>query len=374
MDHKASEQAKRIALEIAIGVLLTLSVWYAIDYVITSYLPQYVTYKALISEFASAAIVLIIGLFLTNSLLKYVELRFSTTRREFYGLSLLIRVIVYAVILAIVLSIFKISITGILAGSAIGGIVLGLAVQTIASNLISSLFVTSSRTLKYGDVVTINSWVWSPSTTGKIIEVKTLFSKILTKDNNIVSIPNSVLLGSSVIIEYKDSKGMYTYPFDVTLPADVPIDMVINSASKAEGMKDMRLFSGSKNGVTNTIHALLTFNEVTEINAKQDIANMAIDKAYWKAKNSTVILGPSYTASSSKQYSLLMSFPIDVSSEKLIKAARSKGIKLYLVSKPNNMYNTFLAELKPGADMAKTISTANVTVEKEYLKLRPGAK
>ena len=49
----------------------------------------------------------------------------------------IIRIVFYIVVIAIILAIFGVSITGILAGSTVGGIILGLAVQTVMTNIIS---------------------------------------------------------------------------------------------------------------------------------------------------------------------------------------------------------------------------------------------
>ncbi|MCY0871311.1 MAG: mechanosensitive ion channel, partial [Acidithiobacillus caldus] len=104
--------------------------------------------------------------------------------------------------MAVILSIFHISIAGILAGSAVGGVVLGFAIHTFASNLLTGIFATASGALNYGDVVYVNSWVWNVNTVGQIVEIKALFSKMLTQDGALISIPNSVLLGSSALVEY----------------------------------------------------------------------------------------------------------------------------------------------------------------------------
>ncbi|MEM0154722.1 MAG: mechanosensitive ion channel family protein [Methanothrix sp.] len=357
----------KIVAAIVIGIVVAIAFGYITDHILTSFAPQYKPYESLINEGVEAAIVLIIGLFITSSIIKYVEKKVTTTKASMYGVALIIRIVMYVILFAIILSIFKVSITGILAGSAIGGVVLGLAVQTIASNLLAGLFVSSTRAIKYGDIVNINSWIWSLNTIGKIIEVKTLFSKMVTKDGNVVSIPNSALLGNSIIIEYKDSKGHYEYPVDVLVNADVPLEMVIANAAKKLGNKN--IYIASKNGINNTLHVIINFEDVADINSEIDKANKAIDAAYWEIKNNIVILGPYATALYGSDYKITASLPMDVSPEQMIKEAKKYNIKLYLVSKATTS-NTYVASFKPSGKIEDDISDANLKIEKIYQSLK----
>jgi Small-conductance mechanosensitive channel len=170
-----------VTIEIIIGIVLSLIVGKLVSAIVAAFIPKYISYTVYINQAILSAIIIIVGLIVTNTTLKYFELKLSPTRKELYGISLLVRTIIYIIILAFVLSVFHVNVTDLLLGSAIGGVVLGFSVQTVASNLLSSIFVTSTGTLKYGDVVNINSGSWGIDTTGKIIEIKTLFSKMLTK-------------------------------------------------------------------------------------------------------------------------------------------------------------------------------------------------
>ncbi|AAT43816.1 mechanosensitive ion channel domain-containing protein [Picrophilus oshimae] len=366
INRRRNEIIKIIA-EIIIGIALTIAVGFIIDYIITAFLPHYISYEKLINEGVRAIIVFVIGFMIASSFIKYIELRIKTTKASLYGIALIVRIVIYVILIAIVLTIFHVSVTGILAGSAIGGVVLGLAVQTIATNLLSGLFVSSTSTLKYGDVLTVNSWVWSVNTTGKIIEVKTLFSKMLTKDGNIISMPNSALLGSSAIVEYKDNDGYYNYPIDITLNADVPLDLVISRALKT--IDNTRFYISSKNGSTNTIHVIIRFRDVTEINDMIDNINRIIDRAYWDVKNNMVLFGSYATAISDDYYKILVSLPADVSPGRIIEGAGGLGIELYLVSK-NGSTNVYMAKFRSSRGMEFDISDVNTRIDDLYQKLK----
>lgn len=351
------------------GLVFVILAGYVIDFLLRNYFPKYLPYELFANQIIRAIIALVIGLWIASLLVAYAESRFAHTRKDLYGLTLLIRIAIYIVLLAIVLSIFHVSIAGILAGSAVGGVVLGFAIHTFASNLLNGIFATSSGTLDYGDVVSVNSWIWSIATTGKIIAIKTLFSKMLTQDGSIINIPNSVLLGSSVLMEFAREGDHYIYPVDTMVNADIPMELVIAEAKKTEALRDVDVYIQSRNGFNNTLHMLLRFREVTEINALINAANKAIDAAYWRAKNGITLFGQSYIAGSRDEYNLLVSLPLDVESQNIIAEAQAENLEIYLIGK-NNVMNTFLVKIRSCNRIEENISGINIRIEAIYNKLR----
>ncbi|WP_287949989.1 mechanosensitive ion channel domain-containing protein [Acidiplasma sp.] len=376
--RKSRGELAKIIAEIIIGIILAILAGFVVDFIITRFLPEYKGYEIYINEGVRAVIVLIIGMMITRSTLRFIEYRIKTSRKELYGISLIIRIIMYIIVIAIVLSIFHVSVTGILAGSAVGGVILGLAVQTVASNLIASIFVTSSRTLKYGDVVGINSWVWSIDTTGKIIDVKTLFSKMLTKDNNVISIPNSALLGNSVITEFKTEDSSYIYPLNITTPSDVPADKVIENFKAMSNNNDMTIFLSAKGGTTNTYLIMFKFQDINELNKIISIANMNLDRAYWTVKSQANVLGNNAIYESIYElnyYPVTVILNSDVKSDEILKyVSENHGdldLKGILMSKSGST-NTYLifAKIKGPEDINSTINAVNIFMENAYNTLK----
>ncbi len=363
----------KIIVEVVIGTAIAILAGYFIQVIINKFLPQFKTYEPFVVESVHAAIILIIGLLVVGSFLKYLKGVLIKNNRSLYGLSLIIRIVFYIIILALILSVFHVSVTGILAGSAIGGVVLGLAVQTVASNILSSIFATSSNTIKYGEVISINSWVWSIETTGKIIDVKTLFSQMLTKDNNIIYLPNSEILGNSVITEFRSDNGSYIYPLNITVQADVPADKMLQEIKKNNDFSDIKFFLSSKNGVSNSFEALITFNEVTEINEKIARANMAVDSAYWNVKSKFNVLGPNAIWESPENiYPVTVTLNSDIPSEKLIDEAMKQipDSEVILLTRGATT-NIYLAKVKlEGEEMGKVINSTNIAFENIYNKLK----
>jgi small-conductance mechanosensitive channel len=130
--HTKTELFK-IFLEIAIGIVLVILFGFVIDKILTDFFPQYKIYELAINESVRSLIVVVIGFMVTSAIIKYIENKMGASKKESYGvISMIVRIVMYIIIIAIVLSIFKISIAGVLAGSTIGGVVLGFAVQTVA--------------------------------------------------------------------------------------------------------------------------------------------------------------------------------------------------------------------------------------------------
>jgi small-conductance mechanosensitive channel len=370
---KKRDEILKIVTEVIVGTILAILAGYLIDIMINKFLPQYKGYESFVVDSVHAVIILIIGLLVVGSFLKYLKATLIKTNRSLYGISLIIRIVFYVVILALVMSAFHVSVTGILAGSAIGGVVLGLAVQTVASNILSSVFATSSNTIKYGEVISVNSWVWSTETTGKIIDVKTLFSQMLTKDNNVIYLPNSEILGNSVITEFRADQGSYIYPLDIMTQADVPADKILQEIQKNNDFSDIKFFLASKNGMSNTFEALITFNEVTELNEKMARANMAVDSGYWNIKSKFNVLGPNAIWESPEDiYPLTITLNSDVSSGKLIDEAIKQipDSEVILLTRGATT-NVYLAKIKiAGKQIDKVINDTNLAFENIYNNLK----
>ena len=367
---KRTAELVKIAIEIVIGVILSILIGIFLNAFITAFLPAYKAYEVYINEGVHAAVILIIGFMVTRSIIRYIEFKLSTTRKELYGVSLIIRIVMYILILALVLSVFHVSVTGLLAGSAIGGVVLGLAVQTVASNLLSGIFVTSTKTLKYGDVISINSWVWSVETTGKIIDIKTLFSKMLTKDNNIISIPNSALLGSGVIVEFKQKDSKYLYPVNITVSADVPVSKIIEYTKNQN--RDIDIYLSSKSGVTNVLLIMVKFDDVLEINKKISKVNELVDRAYWDTRTEMLLVGNNALYEynqTGRIYPLAVTLNSDVPADKIIENINKvdNKLKVYLLSKTGGT-NIFSANFEYGKqdEVMDNINRINLLFESTY--------
>ena len=360
-----------VAAVILLGVVLLLAVGRLIDALIRHDFPQYLHEAPLVRRIVRALIALVVGFWVSGLLVHAVEERFVRTRRDLYGLTLLVRIGVYIVLIAVILSIFHVSLAGILAGSAVGGVVLGFAIHTFASNLLTGVFATANGVLNFGDVVGINSWIWSLNTVGRIVEIKMLFSKMLTQDGAVVSIPNSVLLGNSVLVQYDRDGGDYLYPVDTMINADVPAGLVLEEARRSPSLQGQDIFFlRSRDGLNHTLRVMLRFREIGELNRRISEANTAIDAAYWTVKNASALYGPTVLARTARgSVPLSVALPSDVPSETLLAEARARGLTLTLAAKSATT-NAFLLDVPAGEDLRTKLEAANLVLENLYRTLK----
>ncbi len=201
---------------------------------------------------------------------------------------LVFRIIFFIIAIAIVLDSFGVNFTGVLAGSAIGGIILGLALQTIVTNILSGFLISSSRTLKSGDPVLIKTFFGEY--TGQVSKVSTIWTEITNQDGNAIRIANSILLGNAVFTKVRSDHSI-TYPIKVTVSSDVPAKKLIYLSKQRmaadfekKKMPAPKAYLISKDGPTNTFHVVARFSKFAEVNDITNIVNSAFDSSYWELK------------------------------------------------------------------------------------------
>jgi len=128
--------------------------------------------------------------FLISRWLK-VKKRFEKTPRL---LSKIVTIVIYLIALLMILSYLKIEITPIVATLGLGGLAVGLALQSTFSNFFSGLYLLSDRPVTIGDYIKLEGDI-----SGYIEDVGWRSTRIRTLPNTIVIIPNSKLAESVII-------------------------------------------------------------------------------------------------------------------------------------------------------------------------------
>jgi len=126
-------------------------------------------------------------------------LRAREGRKEFdpgrsHAILQILKYVVYIVIILISLEIIGIKITLLLAGSAALLVGLGLGLQQIFQDIMSGIAILFEGSLKVGDIVQIQD-----DLIGRVIEIGLRTSKIETRDNIIMVVPNSKFVTEIVI-------------------------------------------------------------------------------------------------------------------------------------------------------------------------------
>jgi small-conductance mechanosensitive channel len=120
-----------------------------------------------------------------------------------------VRVLLIAVIASILLNHFGINITALIAILGIGGLALSLAAQDTLADAINGFIILFDRPFRVGDRIEINEL----NTWGDVIEIGMRTTRIQTRDNRMVVVPNSKI-GKSQIVNYSYPDPHYRLQLD----------------------------------------------------------------------------------------------------------------------------------------------------------------
>ncbi|MEC9438220.1 MAG: mechanosensitive ion channel family protein [Chloroflexota bacterium] len=157
---------------------------------------------------------------------------------------------IYAIGVLIAIDSFGVSVSPILAGLGIGGLAVALAVQPTLSNFFAGTYVVTEGELKKGDFIELEG---GPS--GYVEEVGWRSTKIRSRFNNLVIIPNSRMAESIVTNYYSPTPAMnVVVTCGVSYEADLPtvercaLEEAASLISESEqAIKDVTPFFGFSN-------------------------------------------------------------------------------------------------------------------------------
>ena len=107
-------------------------------------------------------------------------------------LSTVLKVAIWASAVMVIMSQLNIDVTGFLASATIISLVVGMALQETASNLVSGLLMVTDKPFEQGDKITIMG------VTGTVMDIGIMSTKILTVQDHLVIIPNNVISSKEV--------------------------------------------------------------------------------------------------------------------------------------------------------------------------------
>ena len=106
------------------------------------------------------------------------------------------KIIVVAVALIVLLSIWGIPVTALLASAGLMGLVIGFAARDILANFFGGLFVLADSPYKIGDYIVLDS-----GDKGIVMDIGLRSTRIKTKDDIEITIPNAQIANSKIINE-----------------------------------------------------------------------------------------------------------------------------------------------------------------------------
>jgi len=159
------------------------------------------TNSMLMSTFIIIILLFMIGRFLSQGVEMFVPVGLQNLNKragvDLEGVESLLmaalKVAIWAGAAMVIMAQLNIDITGFLASATIISLVVGMALQETASNLVSGLLMMMDKPFEQGDKVTVMG------ITGKVVDVGIMSTKIKTGFDHLVVIPNKTISGKEVV-------------------------------------------------------------------------------------------------------------------------------------------------------------------------------
>ncbi|MGN0574033.1 MAG: mechanosensitive ion channel family protein [Acutalibacteraceae bacterium] len=166
----------------------------------------------------SAAIIIAVGFAVTN-LIGKILIKALCAKGIDPSIHSFIRTIVtlilkFAVILS-ALSTLNIDVNSFLTALGAAGITAGIGLQSSISQLASGIQILVNHPFKSGDFIDIGS------VSGKVHEIKMMYTELITLDNKRVIIPNSTITSSNIINYNSESRRRLDLVFSISYDADI---------------------------------------------------------------------------------------------------------------------------------------------------------
>jgi MscS family membrane protein len=106
------------------------------------------------------------------------------------------KIAIIAVALMVILSIWKINITPLLASAGIAGVAIAIAAKDTLSNFFGGISIFMDRPYKVGDYIVVEG-----GERGEVVAIGIRSTRIKTRDDILITIPNSIIANSKIINE-----------------------------------------------------------------------------------------------------------------------------------------------------------------------------
>lgn len=240
-----------------------------------------------IPNIAVAIIVFSLSILLSRSISKLCMRLFRNSSMQDSEKKIISRIIATVfIILGLMLALLVLNLSNvmktILAGAGVMGLAVGLALQGTLSNTFSGIVLSVVKQIRIGD------WIESNSYEGEIVDIDFRMTSLKTVDNNIVLIPNKLVLENAIKnYSLTDTKRIILkcgvgYESDLELVRKITIEVVEKNVEKL--MRDLEVLFVYREFGDSSINYELRFWVNTDsgleaLKIKSDII-IAIKKAY----------------------------------------------------------------------------------------------
>jgi small-conductance mechanosensitive channel/CRP-like cAMP-binding protein len=131
--------------------------------------------------------------------------------------------IIYALAVAGIIGIaFGKSVTGIWATSSVLGIVLGLALRSIILDMFTGLAINLENPYSIGDWIRLQGRTPEQDVVGKVSEITWRTTRMVTEENNLIVMPNS-MMGISLLVNYSNPEMGSRFEFPIIIDFSIPV-------------------------------------------------------------------------------------------------------------------------------------------------------
>lgn len=181
-----------------------------------------------------AVILLVVGLLVIKAILKFADRSLSKSKLEKAAAGLirsLTKVVLYLLLGVMVADRLSIDVTGVVALASVASLAVSLAFQDMLSNVIGGFTLLSNHPFKSGDFVEV------AGQSGTVETIDITYTKLITPDQKVISIPNSSVVASQ-ITNYS-TEPTRRVDFAVSASYDAPISTVKQALLDAARVDDV---------------------------------------------------------------------------------------------------------------------------------------
>lgn len=179
---------------------------------------------ALGSSILKAVIVAVVGILVIRMVMKVLQTMLDKSKLEKAAHSLIItlaKTVLYILLGLILASSLGIDVTGIVALASVVTLAVSLSLQNMLANVVGGFTILYTHPFSSGDYVEI------AGQSGSVSEIGMTYTKLVTPDNKIVSIPNSAVV-SAEIVNYTVT-GTRRVDIAISASYDAPVEKVLET-------------------------------------------------------------------------------------------------------------------------------------------------
>lgn len=135
------------------------------------------------------------NLFIANAIMRIFDI--AGLKKDILPLiEMITKITIFAISVLIILSIWKIDIAPIIASAGIASIIIALAAKDTIANFLGGISVFLDKPFKIGDYIELDK-----GQRGEVVEIGIRSTRIKTRDDVLISIPNSIIANSQIVNE-----------------------------------------------------------------------------------------------------------------------------------------------------------------------------